>query len=83
MKDNYSEEMEEIVKTACGELKMIERYREIQNVRQKGKINVLVEKSIFSGLDYVADKFKIQIVSQDRFYSSCLDQNLPDGKINS
>ena len=75
--------MEEIVKTACGELRMIERYRDIENVRQKGKINVLVEKMVFTGLDYVADKFKIQVVSQDKFYSSCLDQHLPDSKINS
>ena len=68
--------------TANGELRVIERYRDIETVRENGKINVLVEKSVFSQLDYVADKFNIQIVSQDKFYSNCLDQHLPDLKIN-
>jgi hypothetical protein len=72
-----SSELRKIIESADGVPKTITRYKDLEKVRVNGSINVLVEENLFKEIDYISNKFNIQIISKDQFYNYCLKQHLP------
>lgn len=72
-----SPEFRQIIESADGIPRVIDRFKDIERVRVDGTINVLVEETVFKEISYVSNKFNIQIISKDQFYNFCLKQHLP------
>ena len=69
--------LKQIIESANGVPKIISRFKDLEFTRVNGSINVLVEENLFEEIDYVSQKFNVQIISKDQFYNFCLKQHLP------